>query len=80
VRRTQSAERRRPAIGSSIKKECVVALGAHFRHSSYRAMVAYLETHEMIGFDVKLYSTSGTEAIFTEDGQQRDYIFGVKIG
>jgi quinol monooxygenase YgiN len=55
------------------------ALGAHFRHSSYRAMVTYLEAQEMIGFDVKLYSVAGVEAIFTEDGRHRDAIFGVSI-
>jgi quinol monooxygenase YgiN len=60
--------------------ESEVALGAHFRHSSYRAMVAHLEAHEMIGFDVKLYSVAGIEAVLTEDGQHRDAIFGVKIG
>jgi hypothetical protein len=34
----------------------------------------------MIGFAVSLYSVAGIEAIFTEDGRQRDAIFGVKIG
>jgi quinol monooxygenase YgiN len=55
------------------------ALGAHFRHSSYLAMVAHLEAHEIIGFDVKLYSVAGIETVFTEDGQHRDAIFGVSI-
>jgi quinol monooxygenase YgiN len=60
--------------------ESEAALGAHLRHSSYRAMRAHLEAHEMLGFDVKLYSVAGIEPIFTADGQQRDTIFGVTIG
>lgn len=69
---------RRLHVFESWKSEA--SLGAHFGHSSYREMVAYLETHEMIGFAVSLYSVAGVEAIFTEDGRQRDAIFGVKIG
>ena len=60
--------------------ESEAALGAHFRHSSYRAMRAHLEAHEMVGFDVKLYSVARIEPVFTEAGQHRDVIFGVTIG
>lgn len=59
--------------------ESEAALGRHFRHPSYLAMRAHLERHEIIGFDVKLYSVAGIEPVYTEDGQPRDTIFGVKI-
>jgi quinol monooxygenase YgiN len=60
--------------------ESEVALGAHFRHPSYLAMRAHLESHEIVGFDVKLYSVAGVEPVYTEEGRPRDEIFGVWIG
>lgn len=60
--------------------ESEVALGGHFRHPSYIAMRAHLESHEIVGFDVKLYSASGVEPVYTEEGRPRDRIFGVWIG
>lgn len=59
--------------------ESEAALGAHFRHASYRAMRAHLEAQAIIGFDVKLYSAAGIEPVYTEAGQPRDAIFGVSI-
>lgn len=55
------------------------ALGGHFRHASYRAMRAHLESFPMIGFDVKLYSIAGVEPVYTSEGQPRDAIFGITI-
>ncbi|KRB86764.1 antibiotic biosynthesis monooxygenase [Sphingomonas sp. Root710] len=55
------------------------ALGGHFRHASYRAMRAHLETFPMTGFDVKLYSVAGVEPVYTAEGQPRDAIFGISI-
>jgi quinol monooxygenase YgiN len=60
--------------------ESETALGAHFRHSSYFAMRAHLAGHQIVGFDVKLYSVAGIEPVYTDDGQHRDVIFGVTIG
>lgn len=55
------------------------ALGAHLRHSSYRAMVDYLGVHELVGFDAHVYSVAGMETVLDEEGQPRDEIFGVKV-
>lgn len=60
--------------------ESEAALGAHFRDPSYLAMRAHLESYEITGFDVKLYSAAGVEPVYTEEGQPRDSIFGVWLG
>jgi quinol monooxygenase YgiN len=57
-----------------------IALGAHFQHASYRAMVAHLDAQKITAFDVKLYSVAGIETVYTESGQPRLTIFGVKTG
>jgi quinol monooxygenase YgiN len=59
--------------------ESEAALGAHFRHTSYQAMVDHLNAQTLAGFDVKLYSVAGNETVFTDSGERRDTIFGVKI-
>lgn len=59
--------------------ESEAALGGHFRDPSYHAMRAHLESYELTGFDVKLYSIAGIEPVYDENGQPRDTIFGVRI-
>lgn len=59
--------------------ESEAALGSHFRDPSYLAMRAHLESYELTGFDVKLYSIAGVEPVYDENGQPRAEIFGVPI-
>lgn len=59
--------------------ESEAALGGHFRDPSYHAMRAHLESYELTGFDVKLYSIAGIEPVYDESGQPRKAIFGVSI-
>lgn len=55
------------------------ALGAHFRDPSYLSMRSHLESFNLTGFDVSLYSANGKEAVYTDEGQPRTVIFGVSI-
>lgn len=55
------------------------ALGQHFRDASYAAMRDHLGRYTMSGFDVRLYSVSGVEPVYTEAGETREEIFGVRI-
>jgi quinol monooxygenase YgiN len=59
--------------------ESEAALGRHFKDPSYLSMRGHLETFEMTGFEVNLYSVAGVEPVYTEEGQLRDAIFGVSI-
>jgi quinol monooxygenase YgiN len=56
------------------------ALGTHFRDASYMAMRDHLGQFPMSGFDVRIYSASGVEPIYTDEGMPRDTIFGIFIG
>lgn len=56
------------------------ALGRHFQDPSYLAMRMHLESHDLTGFDVKLYSIAGVEPVYDDQGRPRDTIFGVRIG
>lgn len=55
------------------------ALLRHFRDPSYIAMRAHLDAQVLTGFDVKIYSASGTEPVYGEDGWPRPEIFGVTL-
>jgi quinol monooxygenase YgiN len=55
------------------------ALGVHFQAQPYQDMKNHLGSHGLTGFDVKLYGATGTEPVYTEDGQLRPEIFGVPI-
>lgn len=55
------------------------ALLHHFRHSSYLAMRSHLDRYELTGFGVQLYSASGAEPVYDEDGWPRKKIFGVTL-
>jgi quinol monooxygenase YgiN len=59
--------------------ESEAALGGHFKHPSYLAMRKHLESFEIVGFDVKLYSVAGIEPVYDAEGQPRDAIFGTSI-
>lgn len=55
------------------------ALLRHFRDPSYLAMRAHLEKWELIGFGVLIYSASGMEQVYGEDGWPRREVFGVTL-
>lgn len=55
------------------------ALLNHFRHDSYAAMRGHLEGWELTGFGVRMYSVSGVEPVYGDDGWPRREIFGVKL-
>lgn len=55
------------------------ALLAHFRDPSYLAMRSHLDQYELTGFGVLLYSASGVEPVYGEDGWPRKEIFGVSL-
>jgi quinol monooxygenase YgiN len=52
---------------------------AHFRDDSYLAMRGHLEKWELTGFGVRLYSASGVEPVYDEQGWPRREIFGVSL-
>lgn len=55
------------------------ALLGHFRDPSYLAMRSHLDQYELTGFGVLLYSASGVEPVYGEDGWPRKEIFGVSL-
>jgi quinol monooxygenase YgiN len=55
------------------------ALLRHFAHSSYKAMREHLESYELTGFAVQMYSSAGIEPVYDPDGQPRPEIFGVSL-
>lgn len=59
--------------------ESEVALLNHFRHSSYLAMRTHLDQYALTGFGVLIYSASGVEAVYGDDGWPRKEIFGVSL-
>ncbi|KHK89886.1 putative quinol monooxygenase [Novosphingobium malaysiense] len=56
------------------------ALLNHFRGAPYAAMRSHLENWELTGFGVQLYSVSGVEPVYGNDGWPRREIFGVTLG
>ena len=55
------------------------ALLRHFSHQSYQAMREHLESYELTGFAVQVYSAAGIEPIYDPEGQPRPEIFGVSL-
>jgi quinol monooxygenase YgiN len=55
------------------------ALLSHFRDPSYLAMRTHLDRYELTGFGVLLYSASGVEPVYGEDGWPRKEIFGESL-
>lgn len=55
------------------------ALLHHFAHHSYKAMRAHLETYELTGFAVQVYSAAGVGPIYDPTGQPRADLFGVAL-
>lgn len=53
------------------------ALLRHFSHSSYQAMRAHLESYDMTGYAVQVYSAVGVEPIYDPEGRPRPEIFGI---
>lgn len=51
----------------------------HFAHSSYIAMRTHLESYELTGFAVQMYSAAGIEPVYDPEGQPRHEIFGVSL-
>lgn len=59
--------------------ESEVALLQHFRDPSYLAMREHLGQWTITGFGVQIYSASGIEPVYAEDGWPRKEIFGVSL-
>jgi quinol monooxygenase YgiN len=55
------------------------ALLRHFSDSSYDAMREHLGRFELTGFDVQIYSVSGIEPVYDENGVARTEVFGVTL-
>lgn len=55
------------------------ALLQHFVDPPYLAMREHLETYELTGFHVQLYTAAGVEPVYAEDGWPRREIFGVSL-
>lgn len=55
------------------------ALLRHFAHTSYKAMREHLESYDLTGFAVQVYSAVGIEPIYDPEGQPRPEIFGVSL-